>query len=280
MPARATACPMRCSPAPRSGRSARGCRRSPGRWSPAAGTASRPGSAAWRCSPCSACCSARDLRGAPLPVLGIGPGQLARLRRLLGDPALLRPQGADHDPAARDLDGAAQDPGLRRPGLVGGGPRRRRRADLRRALRLRARRRQGGPVLDRLLAGPDRDGRLLGDARAQHPRFHPLRAQPEGPGRRPGARPAADDGADRAGQRDHHLGDGGDLRPGDLGPGRARRDAGRAVRAARPGRHHDRHRLVQHRRQPGLLGLRFLVALAEADLLPDRRHDHRGRSAC
>ena len=41
----------------------------------------------------------------------------------------------------------------------------------------------------------------------------------------------------------------------------------------------DRHRLVQHRRQPRLLGLRFLVALAEADLLPDRRHDHRDRSA-
>ena len=117
-----------------------------------------------------------------------------RLPRLLGAAALLRPQGPPHHPPPRNLDGASEDPDLRRPRLVGGRPRRRPRPGLLGALRLRRGRAEGGPVLARFLAGADRDGRLLGDAGAQHPRFHPLRAQPEGPGARPGGRPAADDG--------------------------------------------------------------------------------------
>ena len=87
------------------------------------------------------------------------------------------------------------------------------------------------------------------------PDFTRFARSSEGPDHRPDPRLAADDGADRAGQRDHHLGDGGDLRAGDLGPGRARRHPGRTVRAARPDRHLDRHDLVQHRREPGVLGL-------------------------
>jgi NCS1 family nucleobase:cation symporter-1 len=67
-----------------------------------------------------------DLRGRPSPgSTSVRPAR--RLRRLLGAPALLRAQGPDDDPPARDLDGPAQDPGLRRPGLVGDRPRRRRR---------------------------------------------------------------------------------------------------------------------------------------------------------
>ena len=45
-------------------------------------------------------------RRRPCPVLGIGPGQLAAFAAFWAHPALLRAQGADDDPPARDLDGA------------------------------------------------------------------------------------------------------------------------------------------------------------------------------
>ena len=61
--------------------------------------------------------------------------------------------------------------------------------------RRRSHRRPQAAVLGVLLPGPDRHGRLLGDALAQHPRLHPLRTIAARPGRRPGARAADDDGA-------------------------------------------------------------------------------------
>jgi NCS1 family nucleobase:cation symporter-1 len=50
---------------------------------------------------------------------------------------------------------------------------------------------------------------------------------------------------------------------------------GGIARAGGPAGHQPRHRVVQHRRQPGGTGLRLLGPVAQADQLPHRRLDHR-----
>jgi NCS1 family nucleobase:cation symporter-1 len=76
-----------------------------------------------------------------------------------------------------------------------------------------------------------------------------------------------------------HVRDGGLLRRGDLGPGHACRPPAR--RSADPARHRDVHRgrradLDQHGGQRRLAVERLLQPVAAADLVPDRRPDHRG----
>ena len=76
---------------------------------------------------------------------------------------------------------------------------------------------KAGQVLDHILAVADGDGGLLGHAGAEHPRLHPLRAQPARPASRPVGWPAGADGPARRAGRHRHLGHRGPVRQGAVG---------------------------------------------------------------
>ena len=192
---------------------ARTCRRCCARSSPAAGSASRPGSAALALNTLLA-------RG------------VARLGRRAGQRRGSRSRSSGRSrsrSSSSGLEGIKKLESWSAPLLLAGG-----------ALLLGwaiSRGGGSGHILDRVRAAADgaravlaavsggahRERRLLGDAQPQHPRLHPLRAQPALAGARPGARPADDDDRVRVHRRRGHERDDRDLRRGDLGSGRADR---------------------------------------------------------
>ena len=148
--------------------------------------------------------------------------RVRRLRRVLGDQPLVRLGRHREHQVAGDGVGAVPHRDLRAGaavvGDVGGlgviveqsaaltaadGPRR---AAARRSLAV-------------VPAVAHRDGGLLGHPLAQHPRLHPLRAEPDRPGGRPGARAAHHDAALRVHRHRGHQRHGAALRRGDLEPG-------------------------------------------------------------
>ncbi len=163
---------------PRRERARRCCARS---W-PAAGSASRPGSAARRSTRSSASSCRRWPTGAPLPVLGITLPQLVCFLLFWGVNMLVIYKGIDSirlllnikAPLLIALGLALLGWAYARPAASGRSSRSRRRSTP-------ASRRPGSSGL--LLPGADRHGRLLGDALAQHPGLLPLRQTAARPGR-------------------------------------------------------------------------------------------------
>ncbi len=168
----------------------------------------------------------------------IPAGNAIALRHLLGDSGMAdraRPRGHQE---ARGLVGAAAPRRRRAAAALGDPPRRRARvhpepigqaADGERA------------VLAAVPRRADGERRLLGDAQPEHPRLHPLRAQPALAGARPGDGTAGDDDGVRVHRRGRDQRDDRDFRRGDLGSGRA----------DRPHRQPARHHLRRARRAAG-----------------------------
>ena len=203
----------RCCAAPASACAAPTCRRCCARSSPAAGSASRPGSAALALDTLLARGVARLGRACPAT-----SGSRSRIFWLIQVAIILS-----------GLEGIKKLESWSAPLLLGGGA----------LLLVWAIDRGGGlghilarvgaaadgarAVLAAVSRGAHRERRLLGDAQPQHPRLHPLRAQPALAGARPGARPADDDDGVRVHRRRGDQRDDRDLRRGDLGSGRADR---------------------------------------------------------
>ena len=201
---------------------ARTCRPCSGRWWPAAGSASRPGSAAGRSTRSSpiyipswqtlARCSAPGYQRRRSWAASSRSGRVNMLVIYRGH--RLDPHPAEHQGAAPDHPRAWRLLAWAYRAADGFGPMLTQPSQFARAA-------QGRQVLDFFFPALTGDGRLLGDAVAQHPRLLPLRPHPARPGPRPGARPADDDGPVLVHRRGRHVGDGRHLRRGDLGPGRA-----------------------------------------------------------
>lgn len=134
----------------------------------------------------------RDLAGSPLPILGIGPGQLAAyglfwLAQLVfveKGIAAVRRFETWTAPLKIVVCAALVWWALDRAGS---------RSHRRAKVGVRAGRREGRPVLASLLAGLHRHVRLLGRARPQHPGLHTICAEPAGPGRWSGSGAASPD---------------------------------------------------------------------------------------
>ena len=125
-------------------------------------------------------------------------------------------------------------------------------------------------------AGAHGERRLLGDAQPQHPRLHPLRAQPALAGARPGARPADDDDGVRVHRRRGDERDDRDLRRGRSGipscSSTTHRQPGgdhlRGARRARGAAHYE------HGGERRLAVQRLLQPQPAAHQLRHRRPDH------